>query len=131
MYEQETNGIIVRAEPAYLEAESAPEASRYVWAYTIEIENRSAEIVQLLHRHWRITDLNGLIQEVHGEGVIGQQPVIEPGEAFRYTSACPLDTPNGWMAGAYEMIALDRGEPFLVAIPPFALDSPHAERLAN
>ena len=131
MYEQETNGIVVRAEPAYLEAESTPEAHRYVWAYTIEIENRRPENVQLLNRHWRITDLNGLVQEVHGEGVIGQQPVIEPGEAFRYTSACPLGTPSGWMTGAYEMIGLDRGEPFLVAIPPFALDSPRAEKFAN
>jgi ApaG protein len=131
MYEQETWGLLVRVEPQYLPDESAPDENRYVWAYTIEIENRSAPTVQLMSRHWRITDENGFSQNVQGPGVVGQQPVIARGESFRYTSACPLAAPSGVMMGAYSMRRLDGGEGFDIAVPLFALESPHKTRLAN
>ena len=131
MYEQETSGLLVRVEPRYLPEESAPDEGRYVWAYTIEIENRGEAAVQLISRFWRITDENGLTQEVEGPGVIGQQPVIGPGESFRYTSAAPLAAPSGMMMGAYSMRRIENGEAFDIAVPLFALDSPHHSRLAN
>jgi ApaG protein len=131
MYEQETAGVVVRVEPQFLPEESAPDEGRFVWAYTIEIENRSPETVQLISRFWRITDENGLTQEVRGPGVIGQQPVIPPGQSFRYTSAAPLAAPSGVMLGAYSMQRVDNGEAFDIAVPAFALESPHHARLAN
>jgi len=131
MYEQETSGLMVRVQPQFLPEESAPDDNRFVWAYTIEIENRSAEPVQLISRFWRITDENGLTQEVTGEGVIGQQPVIPPGQSFRYTSAAPLAAPSGVMMGAYSMRRIKDGAAFDIAVPLFALDSPHQQRLAN
>lgn len=131
MYEQETSGLMVRVLPQFLPEESAPDEGRFVWSYTIEIENRSGESVQLLSRFWRITDENGLTQEVEGEGVVGQQPVIEPGKSFRYTSAAPLAAPSGMMMGAYSMRRVQNGEAFDIAVPIFALDSPHQNRLAN
>jgi ApaG protein len=131
MYEQETAGVMVRVEPQFLAEESEPDENRFVWAYTIEIENRSPEAVQLVSRTWRITDANGVTQEVQGQGVVGQQPVIEPGESFRYTSAAPLAAPSGVMMGAYSMLRVDGGEAFDIAVPAFALDSPHETRLAN
>lgn len=131
MYEQETSGLLVRVEPQFLPDESEPDENRYIWAYTIEIENRSGPIVQLMSRFWRITDENGFTQEVEGPGVIGQQPVIGPGESFRYTSAAPLVAPSGVMMGAYSMRRLDDGGSFDIAVPLFALDSPHKTRLAN
>jgi ApaG protein len=131
MYEQETAGVVVRVEPQFLPEESAPDDGRFVWAYTIEIENRSPETVQLISRFWRITDENGLTQEVRGPGVIGQQPVIPPGQSFRYTSAAPLAAPSGVMVGAYSMQRVDNGEAFEIAVPAFALESPHHARLAN
>jgi ApaG protein len=87
--------------------------------------------VQLISRFWRITDENGLTQEVRGPGVIGQQPVIPPGQSFRYTSAAPLAAPSGVMLGAYSMQRVDNGEAFDIAVPAFALESPHHARLAN
>jgi ApaG protein len=131
MYEQETSGVVVRVEPQFLPEESEPDEGRFVWAYTIEIENRSGETVQLISRFWRITDENGLTQEVHGAGVVGQQPVIPPGRSFRYTSAAPLAAPSGVMMGAYSMLRVDDGEAFDIAIPIFALDSPHNAKRAN
>lgn len=131
MFEQETAGVMVRVAPRFLPEESAPEQSRYVWAYTIEIENRGAEPVQLLSRFWRITDENGLTQEVRGPGVVGEQPIIEPGGSFRYTSAAPLATPSGMMLGAYSMQRLGDGTGFDIAVPAFALDSPHQSKRAN
>jgi ApaG protein len=130
MYEQETSGMVVRVAPQFLPEESAPDEGRFVWAYTIEIENRSTDSVQLLSRFWRITDENGLTQEVRGPGVIGQQPIIGPGQSFRYTSAAPLAAPSGVMGGAYSM-QRENGEAFDVAVPLFALDSPHISKLAN
>ena len=130
MYEQETAGVMVRVEPRFLPEQSEPDDGRYVWAYSIEIENRSPETVQLLSRFWRITDENGLTQEVRGPGVVGEQPVILPGKIFRYTSMCPLTAPSGVMLGAYSMVRAD-GETFDVAVPAFALDSPHQQRMVN
>jgi ApaG protein len=130
MYEQETSGMVVRVAPQFLPEESAPDEGRFVWAYTIEIENRSPDSVQLLSRFWRITDENGLTQEVRGPGVIGQQPIIGPGQSFRYTSAAPLAAPSGLMMGAYSMQRAN-GEAFDIAVPTFALDSPNHVRLVN
>lgn len=131
MYEQETAGFVVRVEPQFLAEESAPDEGRYVWGYTIEIENRGLDAAQLVSRFWRITDENGLTQEVRGPGVIGQQPLIGPGQSFRYTSAAPLGAPSGMMMGAYSMLRVANGESFDIAVPLFALDSPHQTRLAN
>ena len=130
MYEAETAGLVVRVAPQFLPEESAPDEGRFVWAYTIEIENRSPESVQLVSRFWRITDENGLTQEVRGPGVVGEQPVILPGKTFRYTSMCPLAAPSGVMLGAYSMIDAD-GKTFDIAVPAFALESPHQQRLVN
>lgn len=131
MYEQETAGLVVRVDPQFMPDESAPDENRYVWSYTIEIENRSPGSVQLVSRFWRITDENGHTQEVRGPGVIGQQPVIEPGKSFRYTSAAPLAAPSGVMLGAYSMQRVENGEAFDIAVPAFALDSPHQARMLN
>ena len=131
MYEQETAGFVVRVEPQFLAEESAPGEGRYVWGYTIEIENRGPDAARLLSRFWRITDENGLTQEVRGPGVIGQQPLIGPGQSFRYTSAAPLAAPSGMMMGAYSMLRVSNGESFDIAVPLFALDSPHQTRMAN
>ncbi len=131
MYEQTTSNLLVRATPRFLPEESKPDEGRFVWAYSIEIENHSSETVQLLSRHWRITDANGLTQEVKGPGVVGQQPVLKPGERFAYTSACPLTTGSGMMLGSYQMVRVGDGAAFEVAVPAFALDSPHETRLAN
>lgn len=131
MYEAETAGILVRVEPRFLPEQSAPDENRFVWAYTIEIENRSAKPVQLISRYWQLTDENGLTQEVRGPGVVGQQPVIRPGHRFKYTSAAPLAAPSGVMVGAYSMQHAESGETFDIAIPAFPLDSPHENRMAN
>jgi ApaG protein len=131
MYEAETAGLVVRVEPQFLPEESDPDANRFMWAYTIEIENRSPETVKLVSRYWRIMDENGLTQEVRGAGVVGQQPVLEPGESFRYTSGCPLGAPSGVMVGAYSMQRVENGDAFEIAVPAFPLDSPHQSKMAN
>lgn len=123
-YSETTRSIAVSVRPIYLDDQSEPEEGRYVWAYHIRIENNGAEVVQLLNRHWRITDALGRMQEVRGPGVVGEQPVLEPGESFEYTSGTPLSTPSGIMVGSYEM-ETRAGERFEVKIPAFSLDSPH------
>lgn len=130
MYSATTHGIRVAVEPRYLEEKSDPKEARYLWAYTIEIRNTSGQAVQLLNRRWEITDANGRTEIVRGPGVVGQQPVIEPGEAFTYTSGCPLTTASGIMVGSYEMIDAD-GRVLQVAVPAFPLDVPGAERVLN
>lgn len=115
--------ISVSAEGAYLEEQSEPSANRYAFAYTITIANIGTVAAQLLSRHWLITDANGRVQEVHGDGVVGQQPLIEPGKAFQYTSGAVLETPLGSMSGSYQMKASD-GEQFKAAIPIFRLAVP-------
>ena len=124
-YVAETRGIRVEVRPLFLEDQSSPTEGRFVWAYRVHIENRGRETVQLLRRTWRITDAHGRVQHVHGAGVVGEQPILEPGEAFEYTSGTPLDTPSGFMAGQYHFVATASGEPFDAEIPLFSLDSPH------
>jgi len=123
-YSATTRQISVTVRPTYLDEQSAPEHSHFVWAYHVLIENRGPETVQLLHRHWRITDARGQLREVRGAGVVGQQPRLEPGGSFEYTSGTPLTTPSGIMSGSYEM-QNERGERFDVEIPAFSLDSPY------
>ncbi len=130
MYNCLTNSIRVTVEPHYLEEESDPERERFFWAYAIEIGNEGLASVQLLARHWRITDGNGHVEEVRGAGVVGEQPHIEPGKAFSYTSGCPLSTPSGIMVGSYQMVGAD-GEAFTVDIPAFSLDLPDARPVLN
>ncbi len=124
MYQATTRAIQVTARPAYQEEQSSPGENRYVWAYHIRIENLGTETVQLLNRYWHITDSLGHVEEVRGPGVVGEQPVLRPGEAYEYTSGCPLSTPSGIMLGRYEMQGA-QGEPFEVEIPAFSLDSPY------
>jgi ApaG protein len=124
-YAQTTRGVRVTVRSFYLEDQSAPDESRYVWAYRIRIDNTARARVQLLRRTWTITDTRGHTQRVHGEGVVGEQPVLEPGEAFEYTSGTPLETPSGFMSGLYHMVEVASGEAFDVVIPTFSLDSPH------
>ena len=124
-YSLTTRGVTVSVRSFYLEDQSKPEEGRYVWAYRIRIENGGQENVQLLRRTWEITDARGRTQRVHGPGVVGEQPLLEPGGSFEYTSGTPLDTPSGFMVGAYHMVAPESGESFDVAIPAFSLDSPH------
>lgn len=127
MYESITHGIRVSVSPNYLEDQSDPDEPRYVWAYTVRIDNESGEAVRLRTRHWRITDARGVTDEVAGDGVVGEQPIIRPGEGFEYTSGAPLSTPSGLMAGSYRMETPD-GQSFDVEIPAFSLDSPHELR---
>ena len=124
MYTQKTKNISVTVTPIYLEDQSEPEEDHYVWAYQVKIDNDSLATVKLRSRHWRITDANGLMQEVRGSGVVGEQPVLEPGESFEYTSGTPLTAPSGIMVGSYEM-QTDEGNLIEVGIPAFSLDSPH------
>ena len=124
MYSQTTHAIRVTVKPFYLEDQSSPAENHYVWAYHVRIENTGTERVQLRTRHWRITDALGRIQEVRGPGVVGEQPILAPGESFEYTSGTPLPTPSGIMVGTYQMEGPDGGM-FDVRIPAFSLDSPH------
>ena len=125
MYQKETRAIEITVKPFYLEEQSEPDDSHFVFAYHIRIQNNGQDVVQLLNRYWQITDGRGRIQEVRGPGVVGEQPVLRPGEAFEYTSGCPLNTATGIMVGTYEMETLD-GERFDVDIPAFSLDAPYA-----
>ncbi len=129
-YESTTRGIRIRVEPKYMEEQSSPEDSHFVWSYAVEISNDGNETVQLRSRMWRITDAHGRTEEVRGAGVVGQTPVIEPGKAFHYTSGCPLKTPQGIMVGSYQMTD-EAGQLFEVAIPAFSLDSPYTRRSMN
>jgi ApaG protein len=125
-----TRGIAVSVEPTYLEANSSPGNSQYLWAYRVTIENQGRETVQLLSRHWMITNARGELTEVKGPGVIGKQPVLKPGESYAYTSGAPLNTPSGMMGGAYQMES-ESGERFDIEIPTFSLDSPNQGVLLN
>jgi ApaG protein len=130
VYEAETDGVTVRVTPDFMPEQSSRANGRFVWAYTVEIENRSAREFQLISRRWVITDGLGRTETVRGQGVVGEQPSLKPGEAYRYASACPLGTPSGLMGGAYQMLSAD-GELFEVAIPTFSLDLPEAARALN
>jgi len=130
MYKAVTRGISVTVTPRYMPEESSPDDGRYFFAYTVEIINTSLERVQLRARHWRITDENGHVQEVRGAGVVGEEPVLGPGESFSYTSGCPLTTPSGTMQGTYLMETAS-GETFEAEIPAFSLDIPRAKRVLH
>jgi len=124
MYISTSNGITVSVTPIFLEDQSDPDEHHFVWAYQVRIENNGPVTVQLRERYWHITDANGLVQEVRGAGVVGEQPILRPGQSFEYTSGTPLATPSGVMVGSYQM-QTDNGDRFDVAIPAFSLDSPH------
>jgi ApaG protein len=130
MYRARTKDIEVAVEPYYLEEQSDPDESRYVWGYRIVIENHSDLTIRLVHRYWHITDQNGLVDEVEGPGVVGEQPRLKPGDTYEYASGCPLDTPSGMMFGHYQM-ETDEGETFFVEIPAFSLDIPGLMRILN
>ncbi len=130
MYSSVTRSIKVTVNPSYLEDQSSPAESHYVWAYHVRIENLGPEKVQLRNRYWRITDQMGRVHEVRGAGVVGKKPILEPGQAFEYTSGTPLNTPSGIMSGTYQMVG-EGGETFDVAIPAFSLDSPHVAKSIN
>lgn len=123
-YIETTRSITVMVEPRYLEDQSEPDENHYVWAYHVRIENNGSETVQLLTRYWRIMDSVGNVQEVRGDGVVGEQPILKPGENYEYTSGTPLGTPSGIMSGAFQMQNVS-GDIFDAVVPAFSLDSPH------
>lgn len=122
-YETVTDGVLVRVVPEFLDEESDPSRERYVWAYTVDIHNGSDTAWQVMTRHWHIVDAAGRTQAVDGEGVVGQQPMLPPGEGFSYTSGVPLSAASGMMSGSYDLVAPD-GTRMTVPIPAFSLDSP-------
>lgn len=130
MYSRVTQDIQITVMPEFVPERSDADEATYFWAYTVEIANRGALTVQLTARHWKITDANGRLEEVRGPGVVGEQPVLKPGERFRYTSGCPLTTPSGIMTGSYRMVS-EKGDVFEVEIPVFSLDSPYVARVLN
>jgi ApaG protein len=129
-YRAVTREIEVKASPRFLPDRSSPENGYFFWAYTITLTNLGTETVQLKTRHWRITDAQGRLQEVRGAGVVGEEPVLKPGENFEYTSGVPLPTPSGFMTGTYGMVTA-AGETFDIDIPAFSLDTPQRERTIN
>ncbi len=130
MYSETTKSIRVTVVPAFLDEHSSPEDDKYVWAYEVRIENLGEETVQLINRYWSITNSLGQTQTVRGPGVVGEQPILKPGEYFEYTSGTPLSTPSGLMMGTYQMENND-GKLFDVSIPAFSLDSPHQSMRVN
>ena len=129
-YRTVTRQIEVKVTPRFLPDRSSPENGYFFWAYTIMLTNLGRETVQLKTRHWRITDAQGRLQEVRGAGVVGEEPVLEPGENFEYTSGVPLPTSSGFMTGSYGMVTA-AGEKFEIEIPAFSLDTPQRERTIN
>jgi ApaG protein len=129
-YRAVTRQIEVKVAPKFLPDRSSPENGYFFWAYTITLSNRGPETVQLKTRHWRITDAQGRLQEVRGAGVVGEEPVLKPGENYEYTSGVPLPTPSGFMTGTYGMVT-EAGETFDIEIPAFSLDIPQEARTIN
>lgn len=117
-------------EPSYLDARSSPADAQFLWAYRVTIENRGQETVQLLSRYWMITNARGELTEVRGPGVVGEQPVLRPGESYEYTSAAPLNTSSGMMGGSYRM-ETESGESFDIEIPTFSLDRPGEDAMVH
>ena len=120
-----TRGIEVSVESRYVPERSSPDDGAWFFAYTVTLHNVGSDTVQLISRHWIITDADGHVEEVRGPGVVGAQPVLKPGERFQYTSACPLRTAFGTMHGTYQMVTED-GEQFDAEIAPFSLSTPYA-----
>jgi len=129
-YEERTDDIIVRVEPEFLPEQSNPSDSRYIWAYTVEIDNQSPHDLTVMERFWQIADSRGQVHEVRGSGVVGEHPVVRSGETFRYTSGAPLTAPSGMMRGSYKVKGKD-GACFDIAVPTFLLDSPHEGLILN
>lgn len=130
MYRAKTRNIQVTVTPRFMADRSAPGRGQYFWSYTIEIANLGRETVQLRTRYWHITDALGRVQEVRGPGVVGEEPVLAPGESFEYTSGVPLPTPSGFMTGSYGM-ETEEGERFDIEIPAFSLDALDGRRTLN
>ena len=130
MYSKKTKKINITVNPYFLDDQSEPDEQHFVWAYQVTIDNQGNEKVQLKNRYWKIIDSNGSEQEVRGEGVVGEQPVLNPGEKFEYTSGTPLTTPSGFMGGYYEM-ETTQGKKFEAIIPQFSLDSPFIKNNLN
>ncbi len=130
MYRSVTRNIEVTVTPRFLAERSSPDNGYFFWAYSIAITNTGSETVQLRTRHWRITDALGRLQEVKGAGVIGEEPVLKPGQSFEYTSGVPLPTPSGFMTGTYGM-QTETGGGFDVEIPTFSLDCSYGEQTIN
>jgi ApaG protein len=120
-----TRGIRVQVQSRYLPEKSQPEESQWLFIYQVRIANEGDRAARLIRRHWIVTDANGEVEEYKGEGVVGEQPLLEPGEFFEYTSGCPLKTPFGTMEGTYQMVS-STGEAFDVQIAPFSLSEPYA-----
>lgn len=129
-YTSTTNNVTVSVFPIYLDSQSTPEENHYLWAYHVSIKNNGENPIQLRMRHWEIIDGFGRTQIVDGGGVVGEQPIILPGETYEYTSGTPLATPSGVMVGEYQMEKPD-GERFIVSIPAFSLDSPYQSIILN
>ena len=123
-YEQTTNGVYISVRPEYLLDQSEPSDSQFTWAYHVHVENVGTQNVQILTRHWKITNIKGQSHEVIGDGLVGQQPILKPGGIFEYTSGTPLTTPSGFMSGSFQVAAED-GEIFRAIVPAFSLDSPY------
>jgi ApaG protein len=130
IYQTRTRGVLVRVAATFAPDQSDPEAGEFFWVYTVEIENHGSETVQLVSRRWVITDAQNREQVVSGAGVVGEQPELKPGEAFRYSSGCPLKTSSGAMRGTYQMVT-GAGESFDAEIPEFSLHLPGAGRVVN
>jgi ApaG protein len=130
MYTIVTHDIQITVLPEFVPERSDADEASFWWAYTVEIANRGKVTVQLTARHWKITDGNGRLEEVKGAGVVGEQPILKPGETFRYTSGTNMSTPSGIMTGTYKMVN-ENGESFDAEIPVFSLDSPYARRVLN
>ena len=131
MFERKTRDVVVRVEPDFLAEQSSPSEGRFIWAYTVEIENQSDTDLQVVERFWQIADSHGMVHEVRGEGVVGEKPVVKPGEVFRYTSGATLTAPSGMMRGTYTVQGANTGESYDVDIPAFVLDSPHEGLILN
>ena len=130
IYEEVTRAIRVSVQPIYLSDQSDPDEGTYVWAYVVNVQNEGDVPVQLMRRTWNIVDQNGVSRVVKGIGVVGEQPLIAPGDCYEYTSGTPLPTPSGMMAGSYEMETAEGGV-FEVRIPTFSLDCPEVGRVLN
>ena len=130
MYTRVTRDIEITVLPEFLPERSDAAEGHYFWAYTVEIANQGVAPVQVTDRHWKITDGQGRLEEVRGPGIVGEQPTLQPGEVFRYTSGCPLSTPSGFMGGTYRVVP-EGGEAFEAEIPMFSLDSPFHARVLN
>lgn len=127
-YEQVTDGVRITVRPKFMHDESEPGRHKFMWAYTVEVENESDRTWTIVRRHWRIVDAAGRRQDVDGDGVIGQTPTLGPGERFSYTSGAPLSAPSGIMSGTYDLVS-ESGEELEAAIPVFSLDSPYETSL--